>query len=106
VQGAVAGVGNYAASYVYNAGGAVNKIGEGVGKSISDTTRYWGQGVAGYGNNMKDAVGVGGKRVSTAGNPLGIAGMGSSQGALPGGKPAQGAVSSAGRSSASNPLGV
>ena len=35
--------------------------------------RYWGQGVAGYGNDLKDAVNAGGPRVAVAGNPLGLA---------------------------------
>ena len=71
------------------------------GRSITDTTRGWGQTVGGYGNNIKDSVGVGGARVATAGNPLGMAGMGSSQG----GKVEKG-VRNAGKGSASNPLGV
>ncbi|EME38296.1 hypothetical protein DOTSEDRAFT_29360 [Dothistroma septosporum NZE10] len=74
------------------------------GTQISDRTRGWGQGVAGYGNNIKDAVGVGGPRVATGGNPLGIAGMGSSQNSS-GGKPVQ-AVRSAGKGGGSNPLGL
>lgn len=75
-------------------------------RSITNTTRYWGQGVAGYGNDIKDKVGVAGPRISTAGNPLGMAGVGGGKGALPGGKPAEAATRSAGRGSASNPLGV
>jgi len=91
---------------VNSIGDSVNKIGEGIGGSITNTTRYWGQGVAGYGNNMKDSVGVGGPRVATAGNPLGIAGMGAGQGALPGGKPANAGTRRTGGGSASNPLGI
>ncbi|KAK5134632.1 hypothetical protein LTR08_006288 [Meristemomyces frigidus] len=106
VQNSVAGVGNYGASFVYSLGGGVNKVGEGIGNSITNTTRYWGQGVAGYGNNIKDSVGVGGARISTAGNPLGMAGMGAGQGALPGGKAATGRVISAGKGSAGNHLGI
>ena len=73
---------------------------------ISGITRYWGQGVAGYGNNLKDVVGAGGARVSTAGNPLGMAGVGSSQGMLPGGKKPGGNTRDAGRGSSGNPLGI
>lgn len=62
--------------------------------------------MAGYGNGLKDAVGAGGPRIATAGNPLGIAGQGSAKGALPGGKQAEAATRSAGKGSASNPLGV
>ncbi len=51
--------------------------------SIASTTRGWGQGVSGYGNNIKDAVGVGGARIATGGNPLGMAGMGGNPKALP-----------------------
>ena len=68
--------------------------------SVANTTRGWGQGVAGYGNNIKDSVGVGGPRVSTAGNPLGIAGVGSAQSNKDQG------TSSAGKGSGSNPLGI
>jgi hypothetical protein len=71
---------------------------------ITDTTRYWGQGVAGYGNDIKDSVGVGGPRVSTAGNPLGMAGMGSGKSLAPGDK--KGGTRNAGKGSASNPLGL
>ena len=52
---------------------------------------------------MKDAVGVGGARVSTAGNPLGMAGMGS---AGANAKKGETGVRSAGGGSASNPLGM
>lgn len=106
MQQQVANVGNYASSYFYNVGNGVNKVGEGIGNSITNTTRYWGQGVAGYGNNIKDQVGVGGPRVSTAGNPLGLAGVGQGQGALPGGKQAQAGTRNAGGGSAGNPLGI
>ena len=71
--------------------------------SITNQTRGWGLGIAGYGNNMKDAVGVGGARVSTAGNPLGMAGMGS---AGANAKKGETGVRSAGGGSASNPLGM
>ena len=75
--------------------------------SIAGQTRYWGQGVAGYGNNIKDAVGVGGARVATAGNPLGMAGMGSAQGSAPGKKADNsGRSTGGGKASASNPLGI
>ena len=73
--------------------------------SIANQARYWGEGVAGYGNTIKDQVGVGGARVPTAGNPLGIAGTGSNKGAAPGGKEAGGTRSSGG-GSAGNPLGI
>ncbi|CZT17803.1 uncharacterized protein RCC_03639 [Ramularia collo-cygni] len=97
VQNSVAGVGNYASSFVYGIGNSVNKVGEGVGNSIANTTRGWGQGVAEQGNYLKDAVGVGGGRVSTSNNPLGLAGAGVS-------KPT---VSSAGKkTSGSNHLGI
>lgn len=72
--------------------------------SISNTTRGWGQGIAGYGNDMKDAVGVGGPRVATAGNPLGIAGTGSAKGS--GAKAENSGVRNAGKGSGSNPLGL
>ena len=69
--------------------------------------RYWGQGVAGYGNDLKDAVNAGGPLFPVAGNPLGLAGQGSGRAMAPGQK-AGGAAKSAtgGRSSASNPLGI
>lgn len=73
-------------------------------RRITNTTRGWGQGVAGYGNNIKDAVGVGGPRVSTGGNPLGLSGQGSAPN-MSGKKPQQ-AVRAAGKGSASNPLGI
>ncbi|EME79418.1 uncharacterized protein MYCFIDRAFT_208781 [Pseudocercospora fijiensis CIRAD86] len=79
VQNSVAGVGNYAGAFITSIGNSVNKVGEGIGNQISNTTRYWGQGVAGYGNDIKDGVGVGGPRVATAGNPLGLAGQGSAK---------------------------
>ena len=74
--------------------------------SISNQTRYWGEGVSGYGNDIKDRVGVGGPRISTAGNPLGIAGVGSAtKAAAPGGKLEQG-KRDAGKGTAGNPLGL
>ena len=75
--------------------------------SVTNMARYWGQGVAGYGNDLKDAVNAGGPRVAVAGNPLGLAGQGSGRASAPGQK-AGGAAKSAtgGRSSASNPLGI
>ena len=79
VQQGVAGVGTYGAGYVYSLGGKVNGIGEGIGNSIANATRNLGQGVAGYGNNIKDQVGVGGSRVATGSNPLGMAGVGAAQ---------------------------
>jgi len=93
VQAQVQKVGDYAGNYIGGWGEKVNKVGEGVGSSITNQTRGWGQGVAGYGNNIKDQVGVGGPRVSTAGNPLGMAGMGSAQGQITGSKPAMGQTS-------------
>lgn len=74
-------------------------------RSVTNMARYWGQGVAGYGNDLKDAVNAGGPRVAVAGNPLGLAGQGSGRAQAPGQK-ASGAAKSAGRSSASNPLGI
>jgi len=67
--------------------------------------RYWGQGVAGYGNDLKDSVNAGGSRVAVAGNPLGLAGQGSGRASAP---KTGGAAKSAtgGRSNASNPLGI
>lgn len=75
--------------------------------SVTNMARYWGQGVAGYGNDLKDAVNAGGPRVAVAGNPLGLAGQGSGRAMAPGQK-SGGAAKSAtgGRSSASNPLGI
>ncbi|KAK1813249.1 hypothetical protein LTR12_012380 [Friedmanniomyces endolithicus] len=105
VQNSVAGVGNYAGGFVNSIADSVNKVGDGVGASITSTTRYWGQGVAGYGNNIKDSVGIGGARVSTAGNPLGIAGMGAGQAAAPG-KAAQQGVRAGGGGSGGNHLGI
>ncbi|TKA23021.1 hypothetical protein B0A50_07239 [Salinomyces thailandicus] len=101
VQSQVANVGNYASGFVYSIGNGVNKVGDGIGGSITNTTRYWGQGVAGYGNNIKDQVGVGGPRVSTAGNPLALAGVGGGQGAVPSAKSGKGT-----RGGAGNPLGI
>jgi hypothetical protein len=75
--------------------------------SITNTTRYWGQGVAGYGNNIKDASHAGGPRVPTGGNPLGLSGAGSSKTLMPGGKLPPGSQQrNAGKGSAKNPLGL
>lgn len=71
---------------------------------ITDQTRYWGQGVSGYGNDIKDSVAVGGTRVATAGNPLGMAGQGSGKARAPGDK--GGGQRNAGGGSAGNPLGL
>jgi hypothetical protein len=68
--------------------------------------RYWGQGVAGYGNDLKDKVGAGGGRVAVAGNPLGLAGQGSAKAQAPGQKSGGGPARSAGQGSAANPLGI
>jgi hypothetical protein len=78
---------------------------------VTNTTRYWGQGVAGYGNNIKDASRAGGPRVPTGGNPLGLGGVGSSKTLMPGGKlppGGGGSVRNAGGkgTSAKNPLGL
>jgi hypothetical protein len=73
--------------------------------SITNQTRYWGQGVAEKGNEIKDSVGIGGPRISTAGNPLGIAGQGAGKGSAPGGKVEKG-VRNAGKGSGTNPLGL
>lgn len=67
--------------------------------------RYWGQGVAGYGNDLKDAVGAGGSRVAVAGNPLGLAGQGSGK-AQPPGQKGSGVAKNVSKGSASNPLGL
>lgn len=62
--------------------------------------------MAGYGNDIKDRVNAGGPRVATAGNPLGIAGVGAQAAGNMSGK-AQGATKSAtGKGSAGNPLGL
>jgi hypothetical protein len=74
--------------------------------SVTNMARYWGQGVAGYGNDLKDAVGASGSRVAVAGNPLGLAGMGSGKAPAPGQKKVGGGGKSTGGSSASNPLGI
>lgn len=74
--------------------------------SIASTTRYWGQGVAGYGNEIKDAARVAGPRVPTAGNPLGLGGAGQSKGLLPGGKLPAGTQRNTGKGSPGNPLGL
>lgn len=76
-------------------------------RSITNTTRYWGQGVAGYGNNIKDAARAGGPRVPTGGNPLGLSGVGSSKTLMPGGKlPPGSGQRKAGKGNAKNPLGL
>ncbi|EGP87176.1 unnamed protein product [Zymoseptoria tritici ST99CH_1A5] len=111
VQNSVAGVGNYAGSLITGVGNSVNKVGMGVGERISDTTRGWGQGVAGYGNDIKDSVGVGGPRVATGGNPLGLAGQGSSKNMpLPASKTKSAAEKNKAannpKTSAVNPLGI
>jgi hypothetical protein len=67
--------------------------------SVTNMARYWGQGVAGYGNDLKDAVGAGGSRVAVAGNPLGLAGMGSGKAPAPGQKKVGGGGKSAGGNS-------
>ena len=101
VQNSVAGVGAYGANYVYSLGGRVNGIGEAIGMKITDATRNMGQGVAGYGNTIKDQVGVVGTRAVTGGNPLGIAGTGSSQA-----QGTTGVVRNAGKGAAGNHLGI
>lgn len=103
VQSYVQSYGNYVGGYVNSIGTGVNKVGEGISTSISNTTRGWGQGVAGYGNNIKDQVGVGGPRVATAGNPLGLAGTGSATKSLPAPKKKPAANKRAGPG---NPLGL
>jgi hypothetical protein len=60
--------------------------------------RYWGQGVAGYGNQLKDSVNAGGPRAAVAGNPLGLAGMGAGRAPAPGQKAVGAGKSSAGGS--------
>jgi hypothetical protein len=75
------------------------------GVSITNQTRYWGQGVAEKGNEIKDSVGIGGPRTSTAGNPLGLAGQGAGKSSAPGAKAEKG-VRNAGRGSGANPLGL
>ena len=73
--------------------------------SIAERARGWGEGVSGYGNDIKDAVGVGGPRVSTAGNPLGIAGVGAGKAVTPGAnKKANNQAVKQG--TAGNPLGI
>ncbi|KAK0361626.1 hypothetical protein LTR94_022558 [Friedmanniomyces endolithicus] len=95
VQNSVAGVGNYAGGF------------SGTALALLSRTRpaTGAKGVAGYGNNIKDSVGIGGARVSTAGNPLGIAGMGAGQ-APPPGKAAQQGVRAGGGGSGGNHLGI
>jgi len=106
VQGGVASVGNYAGGMIGGVGNSVNGIGAGIGNSVTNLTRYLGQGVAGYGNDLKDKVGAGGPRVAVAGNPLGLAGQGSSKAQAPGQKSVGGPTSGGGRGSAANPLGI
>lgn len=56
---------------------------------------------------MKDAVGVGGPRVATAGNPIGLAGVGSNTSGTTKGKADNSGVRSAGKQgSGANPLGL
>jgi hypothetical protein len=74
--------------------------------SVTNMARYWGQGVAGYGNDLKDKVGAGGGRIAVAGNPLGLAGQGSGKAQAPGQKSVGGPARSAGQGSAANPLGI
>ncbi|TKA73334.1 hypothetical protein B0A49_05258 [Cryomyces minteri] len=102
VQGAVAGVGGLA-------GGAVNAVGNGsydeantIPTSITSATHNWGDGVRSYGNNIKDSTKAGGKRVSTAGNPLGLSGPGASVG----GKKAAITGTRGYSGTAANPLGL
>ncbi|KAG8623351.1 hypothetical protein KVT40_008327 [Elsinoe batatas] len=83
VQGYVSGAGNYVGGAIQGVGNGVNNVGKGIGDNISNQTRYWGQGVSGYGNDIKDASKAGGPRVATAGNPLGLSGAGSSKGLPP-----------------------
>ena len=64
-----------------------------------------GQGVAGYGNDIKDAVGVGGKRVPTAGNPIGLAGPGGSKNFNTANKP-KGGSQVVRKTTPKNPLGL
>lgn len=73
--------------------------------SITNATRYWGQGVAGYANDLKDSVNASGPRVAVAGNPLGLAGQGSGKAQAPGAK-GSGAAREKPKGSASNPLGI
>ncbi|KAF2857686.1 hypothetical protein K470DRAFT_260553 [Piedraia hortae CBS 480.64] len=77
MQTYLASLGNSASSVFYGVGDRINDFGTGVGNSITNTTRTWGQSVADVGNGIKDSVGVGGPRSATAGNPLGLAGKGS-----------------------------
>jgi hypothetical protein len=74
--------------------------------SVTNMARYWGQGVAGYGNDLKDKVGAGGGRVAVAGNPLGLAGQGSGKAQAPGQKSVGGPARGAGQGNAANPLGI
>ncbi|KAF2719907.1 hypothetical protein K431DRAFT_197264, partial [Polychaeton citri CBS 116435] len=110
VQSRVAGVGTYAGGLITGVGNGVNAVGTGIGNRIADTTRFWGQGVSGYGNDLKDAVGAGGPRIQTAGNPLGIAGVGQGRGVMKQAGQKAGSITSAGggaaRGSAGNPLGL
>jgi hypothetical protein len=74
--------------------------------SVTNMARYWGQGVAGYGNDLKDKVGAGGGRVAVAGNPLGLAGQGAGKAQAPGQKSGGGPARGAGQGNAANPLGI
>lgn len=62
--------------------------------------------MAGYGNDIKDRVNAGGPRIATAGNPLGIAGVGSQATGNLSGKSAQATKSVQGKGNAGNPLGL
>lgn len=55
------------------------------------------------GNTIKDSVGIGGPRVATGGNALGLAGQGSAPNAS---GVAKGGVRGAGKGGAGNPLGL
>ncbi|KAK5007631.1 hypothetical protein LTR60_005659, partial [Cryomyces antarcticus] len=70
--------------------------------SITSATHGWGDGVRSYGNNIKDSTKAGGKRVPTAGNPLGLSGPGASVG----GKKAAITGTRGYSGTAANPLGL
>ena len=69
--------------------------------SISNTTRGWGQGVSGYGHNIKDLAGASGPRKQTADNPLGLSGTGNNQ---PRSKPSLPASGTATKKSIATPV--
>ncbi|KAK5013196.1 hypothetical protein BJ546DRAFT_963428 [Cryomyces antarcticus] len=102
VQGAVAGVGGLAGGAVNAVGNGVSGAGRGIGDSITSATHGWGDGVRSYGNNIKDSTKAGGKRVPTAGNPLGLSGPGASVG----GKKAAITGTRGYSGTAANPLGL